>query len=107
MTDTHNVPEGAELTDKEYVAELEKIVIFLCDVYSKGYDSVSVQEKDGEPDKKWLGIYMSFPTIQGFSNRMAVDKIGKLGNHRLNREAPKLSLQQLYERLKVNRKDTP
>lgn len=95
------------MSDKEYIQELEKVVIFLCDVYSKGADSLAVQtDKNGEVDDKWMGIFMSFPTIQGSGNRIAVDKIGALRNRLLNREAPKLSFQQLYERLKVGRKDT-
>lgn len=95
------------MTDKEYIAELEKIVIFLCDVYSKGADSLAPQvDKNGEPDDRWLGIYMSFPTIQGTGNRIAVDRIAALRDKRGNREAPSLSLPQLYERLKVGRKVT-
>lgn len=93
------------MSDKEYIAELEKIVIFLCDVYSKGADSLAVQvDKNGETDDKWWGIFMTFPTIQGTGNRIAVDKIGKLRERNGNREAPALSLQELYERLKVGRK---
>lgn len=94
------------MSDKEYIKELEKIIIFLCDVYAKGADSLDVQtDKNGEVNDKYMGIYMSFPTIQGTGNRTAVNKIANLRNSRLNREAPKLSLQQLYERLKVNRRD--
>ncbi len=93
------------MSDKQYIDELEKVIIFLCDVYSKAADSLAVQtDKNGEVDDKWLGVYMSFPTIQGTANRIAVDKIGALRDRRLNREAPKLSLQQLYERLKSGRK---
>lgn len=93
------------MTDKEYTAELEKIIIFLCDVYSKGADSLAVQTTaTGEVNDKWMDIYMSFPTIQGTGNRIAVDRIGALRDHRLNREAPKISLTELYERLKTNRR---
>lgn len=94
------------MSDKEYIQELEKIIIFLCDVYSKGADSLSVQtDKNGETDDKWMSIFMSFPTIQGSVNRIAIDKIGALRDSRRNREAPKLSFQQLYERLRVGRKE--
>lgn len=93
------------MTDKEYIAELEKIVIFLCDVYSKGADSLSVQtDNSGEVDAKWMNVFMSFPTIQGSINRIYVSEIGRLRTKTLNREAPKLSFQQLFERLKVGRK---
>lgn len=93
------------MSDEEYIAELEQIIIFLCDVYSKGADSLAVQvDEKGEVDDRWMGIYMSFPTIQGTANRHAVDRIASLRDKRGNREAPKLSLQDLYERLKVGRK---
>jgi hypothetical protein len=92
------------MSDKDYIEELEKIVIFLCDVYTKGADSLAVQvDRNGETDDKWVGIYMSFPTIQGSDNRFAVRDIGNLREKRGNREAPTLSLRQLYERLKVGR----
>lgn len=94
------------MSDKEYIAELERIVIFLCDVYTKGADSLGVQvDKNGKVDEKWMGIYMSFPTIQGTSNRFAVRDIGNLREKRLNREAPTLSFRELYERLKEGRRD--
>ncbi len=93
------------MSNEEYTRELEKIVIFLCDVYTKGADSLAVQtDKNGEVDEKWMNVYMSFPTIQGTGNRIYVDKIGRLRDRRLNREAPSLSFQELYERLKVGRK---
>jgi hypothetical protein len=102
MPQSNNTPT---LTDKEYVEELEKIVIFLCDVYSKGQDSLTCQtDEHGNVDDKWLGVYMSFPTIQGWSNRNAVENIGKLRTKLGNREAVKLSFADLYERLKVGRK---
>lgn len=93
------------MSDKEYIRELEKIVIFLCDVYAKGADSLSVQtDTNGDVDKKWMNIYMSFPTIQGTANRIFVSKIGRLRDRRLNREAPTLSFQQLYQRLEAGRR---
>lgn len=95
-----------QLTDKQYIEELEKVIIFMCDVYSKGADSLSCQVNDShEVDDKWMGIFMSFPTIQGAANRIYVGKIGRLREYNLNREAPKLSFQQLYERLKVGRRE--
>lgn len=91
--------------DEEYTRELEKIIIFLCDVYAKGQDSLTCQTTDGGTvDGKWADIYMSFPTIQGTANRIYVGKIGNLRTWRLNREAPKISFQELYERLKVSRR---
>lgn len=94
------------MTDKQYIQELEKVIIFLCDVYTKGADCLGVQVDDsGEVNDKWMGIYMAFPTIQGTANRFAVRDIGKLRDKRLNREAPTLSFQQLYERIKAGRKE--
>lgn len=93
------------MTDKEYTAELEKIIIFLCDVYTKGQDSMACQtDESGKVNDKWADIYMSFPTIQGSSNRIAVSKIGSLRNNLLNREAPKISLPDLYDRLEKGRR---
>lgn len=93
------------MSNEEYTRELERIVIFMCDVYSKGSDSLAVQvDKNGETDEKWMNVYMAFPTIQGTMNRIYVDRIGALRERRGNREAPALSFEQLYERLKVGRK---
>lgn len=102
---THPEPN---LSDQEYISELEKTVIFLCDVYAKGKDSLTCQTTDkGEVDDKWMNVFMSFPTIQGTSNRIYVERIGKLRTRLGNREAVKLSFQELYEILKVGRKEQP
>lgn len=94
------------MNDKEYIAELEKVIIFLCDVYTKGQDSLGVQENGtNTPDDKWLNIFMSFPTIQGTANRIYVSKIGNLRTRLKNREAVKLSFQELYEKIKHGRTD--
>lgn len=94
------------MNDKEYITELEKIVIFMCDVYTKGSDSLTCQtDNKGGVDDKWSNIFMAFPTIQGTNNRIHVRKIGNLRTRLLNREAVKLSFEELYERLKVGRKD--
>ena len=95
------------MSDKEYIAELEKVIIFLCDVYTKGADSLAPQtDATGEIDEKWLNVYMSFPTIQGTHNRHAVRNIGNLRTSLLNREAVKLSFDDLYERIKVGRRES-
>lgn len=95
-----------ELTDAQYIEELEKIIIFLCDVYNSGAESLACQTNDkGEVDEKWAGVYMMFPTIQGVSNRIYVGKIAKLRTQLLNREAPRISFQELYERLKAGRRE--
>lgn len=93
------------MSDAEYTRELEKIIIFLCDVYTKGQDSLTCQtDEQGEVDEKWLGIMMSFPTIQGTMNRLAVRNIGNLRTQLLNREAVNISFDELYERLKAGRR---
>jgi hypothetical protein len=92
------------MNDKEYIAELEKVVIFLCDVYSKGAESLSCQtSSNGQVDEKWLNIFMSFPTIQGGINRIFVERIGKLRTNLHNREAIKMSFEDLYNRIKIGR----
>ena len=94
------------MSDKEYIEELEKIVIFLCDVYSKGADSLAVQvDKNGNTDDKWMNVFMSFPTIQGTMNRIYVERIGNLRERRGNREAVGLTFQELYQRIKTGRKE--
>ena len=47
------------MNDKEYIDELEKLVIFLCDVYTSTQDSLSVQEGEGTGgvDDKWFGMF--------------------------------------------------
>lgn len=93
------------MSDEQYTKELEKIVIFLCDVYTKGHDSLVCQtDEDGRVNDKWAGIYMSFPTIQGSENRIYVERIGNLRTHLLNRESIGLSFKELFERLEVSRR---
>lgn len=94
------------MSNREYAEELEKIIIFLCDVYTKGADSLACQENDkGEVDDKWMNVFMTFPTIQGMENRIYVEKIGKLRTLRSNREAPKIGFKELYENIKSGRKE--
>lgn len=93
------------MSDKEYINELEKIVIFLCDVYVSGQDSLAVQEdSEGGVSDKWFGIFMHFPTIQGGMNRIFVRKISELRTIRGNREAIKMTFEELYERLEIGRR---
>ena len=96
------------MNDKEYIDELEKTLIFMCDVYTKTQDSLAVTEGEGigGVDDRWFKMFISVPTIQGTQNRHAVDKIGKLRTIRHNREAPKMSFDELYERIKQGREDT-
>jgi len=95
------------MSDKEYTEELEKIVIFLCDVYTKGQDSLACQtNKDGtQPDEKWLNVFMSFPTIQGSMNRIYVSRIGNLRTSLLNRESVSMSFEEVFEKLKIGRRE--
>lgn len=103
----NNQSKPEKMTDKEYIEELEKVVIFLCDVYTKGQDSLICQTNNkGEADEEWVKIFMHFPTIQGSMNRIGVRKIGNLRTKHSNREAVGMSFQELYERIKVGRKDT-
>lgn len=88
----------------EYTVELEKMVIWLCDVYTKTQDSLACHETDGNTDDDWMKIFMTVPTIQGFHNRLMVKRIGLLRTRRGNREGFKMSLDDLYKRLSENRK---
>lgn len=98
---------AANKPDQEYTKELEKIVIFLCDVYAKGQDSLTCQTDDsGQVDEKWMDIFMAFPTIQGGINRAFAQRIGNLRTRLSNRESVKLSFKELFEKLKVGRKET-
>lgn len=97
----------SNLTEQEYTEELEKIIIFLCDVYSKYQDSIACQVNDkGTVDDNYFDVFMSLPTIQGTGNRIYIDRIGKLRTQHLNREAPKISFKEIYERLNKMRRDT-
>lgn len=93
------------MSDKEYIDELEKTVIFLADVYSKGYESLGCQtDAKGKADDKWVDIFMFFPTIQGSMNRIWVERIGNLRTKALhNREATRMGFKELYERISENR----
>lgn len=94
------------MSNEEYIIELEKTVIFLCDVYTKGADSLVCQTNDAnEVDDEWFKVMMSFPTIQGSLNRIYVERIGKLRTIHHNREAVKLSFKDLYEKIRVGRHD--
>lgn len=92
----------------DYIAELEKALIFMCDVYTKGADSLACQTNDkGEVDDKWWGIFVAFPTIQGTQNRIFVERIGALRTRLGNREAPSMSFEELYEKMKIGREAPP
>ncbi len=92
--------------NEKYTRELEKLVIFLCDTYTVGQESLTCQETDdGRTDDDWAKVFMAFPTIQGFSNRNYVRKIGNLRTMRLNRETAEMTLKEVYEKLKVGRKE--
>lgn len=95
-----------QLTDEEYTAELERIVIFLAGAYTAGYDSVRVHEDgNGNIDERYMNILMAYPIIQGTGNRIFVERIGNLRNVRLNREAPQATWEQVFERISKGRKE--
>lgn len=90
--------------EQKYIRDLEKIIIFLCDTYTAGQDSLTCQTtENGQVDDKWANIYMMFPTIQGFSNRNYVRKIGNLRTKHLNRESIGITFEELYKKLKQGR----
>lgn len=89
----------------QYTQELEKMVIWLCNVYTMTQDSLAVHEKNGQTDDDWLKIFMTVPTIQGSHNRIMVEKIGNLRTIHGNREGWSMTLEELYEKLSVGRKE--
>jgi hypothetical protein len=97
-------PQANKL-DEQYTKELEKLVIWLCNVYTQTQDSLGCHETDGGTDENWMKIFMTVPTIQGTHNRFMVKRIGELRTRLGNREGFKLNLDDVYEKLKENRKE--
>lgn len=94
------------MNDDEYIAELERLVIFLAGAYTAGAKSVAVREKPGGGvDERYMDILMSYPTIQGTGNRIFVERIGNLRNVRLNQEAPKHTWEEIFKRISKGRKE--
>lgn len=91
------------MSELEYTQELEKMVIWLCDIYTQTQDNLACHEKNGQTDDAWMNIFMTVPTIQGTQNRMMVEKIGSLRSIRGNREGWNMTLDELYEKLSVGR----
>lgn len=94
------------MNDKEYIAELEKIVIFLAGAYTAGAESVSCREDGkGGVDNRFMDILMTYPTIQGTANRIFVKRIGNLRTIRSNHEAPGTTWERIFERISKGRKE--
>jgi len=93
-----------KLSDKEYIQELEKVLIFMCDCYVQAKESVSCHEtEDGRVDEKYMDLYMHFPMVQGEAS-FAVSKIAELRTPRGNKESYKMSMTEIFERMSEGRK---
>jgi len=94
------------MNDTEYIAELEKLVIFLAGAYTAGYESVSCREDGkGGVDDRFMNILMTYPTIQGTANRIFVRRIGNLRTRLHNQEAPAASWEDIFERISKGREE--
>lgn len=94
------------LDNEQYIAELEKLVIWLAGAYTAGYESVSCREDGkGGVDDRFMNILMTYPTIQGTENRIFVKRIGSLRTKRHNQEAPGATWNQIFERISKGREE--
>lgn len=94
------------MNDAEYIAELEKLVIWLAGAYTAGYESVSCREDGkGGVDDRYMDIFMTYPTIQGTQNRIFVRRLGNLRTKRHNHEAPNATWEQIFERISAGREE--
>ncbi len=103
---THNKSrkdKKEEMSDKEYIFELEKALMFLCECYENASDAVGCREEDGKTSEKYIDLWFHFPIIQGSAN-IAVRQIADLRTRLGNREANKISMFDIYERIKSNPK---
>ena len=93
-----------ELTQEEYIKELELALLFVSDCYLQAKNSVcSCREGEGKADEKYADLWFHFPIIQG-TGGWAVEKIASLRTNLGNRESNKISLTELFERLRKGRK---
>lgn len=95
-----------ELTKDQYIFELEKALIFMCDIYNQAYNSLA-RYKETESDEmndKYIDLWLTFPMIQGTTAQCAVSRISELRDVRSNYVRPSISLETLYEHIKANPK---
>lgn len=64
------------MTEKEYVDQLEQLVVFMCGWYQDTYEKVFKDYVDKKNE-----AYLKLSTIQGFRNRVAVANIAKAENN--------------------------
>ncbi len=64
------------MTEKEYVDQLEQLVVFMCGWYQDTYEKMFKDYVDNKNE-----AYLKLSTIQGFRNRMAVANIAKAENN--------------------------
>lgn len=92
------------MTDTEYIKELERALIFLCESYQAAKEAVQCRETtDGGASDKYTDLWFHFPIIQGNAG-MAVGWIATLRTQLGNREENKMSLAEIFERMHKTRK---
>jgi len=82
---------------EKYIRELEKMLIFMCEVYISAKDMLATcrTNEDGKTNEEYCNLWFSFPMIQGTMNNIAIQKIAKLRTEIGNREANEVSLQEI------------
>ena len=92
-----------KISDVDYIKELERALMFLCECYVKASDSVGCRTDENGPSKKYNDLWFNFPQIQG-NARFAVDKIAELRTPLGNREENKMTMSDIFERMHNGRK---
>lgn len=64
------------MTEKEYIDQLEQLVVFMCGWYQDTYEKMFKDYVDNKNE-----AYLKLPTIQGFRNRVAVANMAKAENN--------------------------
>lgn len=106
MTDLHDKEKGKKIDEKEYIANLERALIFLCECYVSAKDMMAScrENDDGSGNNKYADLWFSFPLIQGSQNTFSIDKIAQLRTINHNREANTMTMEEIFQRMHKNRK---
>jgi len=90
----------------EYIKNLERALIFMCESYMASKDMIaSCREDDNhEANEKYSDLWFNFPMIQGSQNLFAIQNIAELRTKLHNREANTMSFKQIFEQMHIGRK---
>ena len=92
------------ITNKQYIKELEKALIFMCECYVEAKEAVTCHEtEDGRTSDKYFELYLHFPMVQGEAS-FIVPKIAELRTPRGNKEDNLFSMTEIFERMLKGRK---